>query len=161
MFFVLLPSRNYIFVRLPTYIRCFLRFTRSYSSSVACNNKHFVGVRTNVTVDDVVLIWVNGTNTIMTDNYASSTDPRIKPGTPLNTPGFVEHTLIIEQVTRWDSGSYKCQITSSPPVSITHTLRVIRQYTSRLSIHFIVRAALSFVNPAGVGCAVYKYTYSS
>lgn len=77
-------------------------------------------------LDEVVLIWINGTNSIMTDNFASSTDPRIKPGTPVSTPGFVEHALIIEQVTRWDSGSYTCKITSSPPVSITHTLRVIQ-----------------------------------
>lgn len=89
-----------------------------------------------ITVDEVALIWINGTKSIMTDIFPSTTDPRIKPGPPPEspTPGFVEHTLVIEQVTRWDSGSYTCKITSEPPVEITHTLRVIRQY---LCIHLL------------------------
>lgn len=75
--------------------------------------------------DDYAVIWINGTKSIMTDNYPMTTDPRVKHGTQSETSaGIQEHTLIIEQVTRLDSGSYTCRITSTPPVDITHTLRV-------------------------------------
>lgn len=83
------------------------------------------------TVDDIAVIWINGTNSIMTDGYASTTDPRIKPGPsqePKSGDKFVEHTLVIEQVTRFDSGTYTCRVMSEPPVQITHTLGVTRQY---------------------------------
>lgn len=78
-----------------------------------------------ITVDDVALIWINGTKSIMTDALITSTDPRVKAGIPIDKS---DHTLVIEQVTRWDSGSYTCKITSSPPVEIMHTLHVTRQY---------------------------------
>ncbi|XP_022177691.1 neural cell adhesion molecule 1-like isoform X2 [Myzus persicae] len=75
--------------------------------------------------DDYAVIWINGTKSIMTDYYPMTTDPRVKPGTQLETAvGIQEYTLIIEQVTRQDSGSYTCRITTTPPIEITHTLRV-------------------------------------
>lgn len=79
----------------------------------------------NGSVDDYAVLWINGTKSIMTDSYTMTTDPRVKPGPQSETSaGFQEHTLIIEQVTRMDSGSYTCRIASTPPVEITHTLRV-------------------------------------
>ncbi|XP_027849832.2 neural cell adhesion molecule 1-like isoform X1 [Aphis gossypii] len=79
----------------------------------------------NGSVDDYAVMWINGTKSIMTDSYTMTTDPRVKPGPQSETSaGFQEHTLIIEQVTRMDSGSYTCRIASTPPVEITHTLRV-------------------------------------
>lgn len=93
-----------------------------------------------VTVDDYAVMWINGTKSIMTDSYTMTTDPRVKPGPQSETSaGFQEHTLIIEQVTRMDSGSYTCRIASTPPVEITHTLRVTRQY---LSVYFITLSVL-------------------
>jgi len=79
----------------------------------------------NGSVDDYAVMWINGTKSIMTDSYPITTDPRVKHGAQSETSaGFQEHTLIIEQVTRMDTGSYTCRITSTPPVEITHTLRV-------------------------------------
>lgn len=74
----------------------------------------------------------------MTDTSSSTTDPRVKAGAPaLKGSGFVENTLVIELVTRWDSGSYTCRITSEPLVSITHTLRVTRQYKLCILLPFL------------------------
>jgi len=93
-----------------------------------------------VIADDYAVMWINGTKSIMTDSYPITTDPRVKHGTQSETSaGFQEHTLIIEQVTRMDTGSYTCRITSTPPVEITHTLRVTRQY---LSVYFITLSVL-------------------
>lgn len=81
-------------------------------------------------VDDVALLWINGTKTIMTDTFPSSLNPRVKPGPRSeSSSGSLDNTLIIEQVTRWDSGPYTCKITSTPPVVVTHTLHVTRQYS--------------------------------
>jgi len=91
-------------------------------------------------IDDYAVIWINGTKSIMTDNYLMTTDPRVKPGTKSETSAaYQENTLIIEQVTRMDSGSYTCRITTTPPIEITHTLRVTRQY---LSVYFITLSVL-------------------
>jgi len=93
-----------------------------------------------VIIEDYAVIWINGTKSIMTDYYPMTTDPRVKHGTPSETSaGYQEHTLIIEQVTRMDSGSYTCRITTTPPLEITHTLRVTRQY---LSVYFITFSIL-------------------
>lgn len=76
----------------------------------------------------------------MTDYYPMTADTRVKPGTQLETSaGIQEYTLIIEQVTRQDSGAYTCRITTTPPIEITHTLRVTRQY---LSVYFITLSVL-------------------
>ncbi|XP_060855803.1 neural cell adhesion molecule 1-like isoform X1 [Metopolophium dirhodum] len=75
--------------------------------------------------EDYAVIWINGTKSIMTDYYTMTTDERVKHGTQSETSaGYQEHTLIIEQVTRMDSGFYTCRITTTPPLEITHTLRV-------------------------------------
>ncbi|KAL4135037.1 hypothetical protein QTP88_006703 [Uroleucon formosanum] len=75
--------------------------------------------------DDYAVIWINGTKSIMTAYYSMTTDPRVKSGTQSETSAeYQEHTLIIEQVTRMDSGFYTCRITTTPPLEITHTLRV-------------------------------------
>lgn len=80
----------------------------------------------------------------MTDTFPTEVNSRVKPGE--NQPeenqslGYSEHTLVIDQVTRWDSGTYKCRVTSVPFVEIVHTLRVTRQYN--ISIHFITPAVL-------------------
>jgi len=91
-------------------------------------------------IDDYAVIWINGTKSIMTDNYPMTADTRVKPGSQSETSaGIQERTLIIEQVTRQDSGSYTCRITTTPPIEITHTLHVTRQY---LSVYFITLSVL-------------------
>lgn len=91
-------------------------------------------------IDDYAVIWINGTKSIMTAYYSMTTDPRVKSGTQSETSAeYQEHTLIIEQVTRMDSGFYTCRITTTPPLEITHTLRVTRQY---LSVYFITLSVL-------------------
>lgn len=93
-----------------------------------------------VAVDELAVLWMNGTKSIMTDGYVVTPDLRVKPGKQSETStDFLDHTLIIEQVTRWDSGPYTCRIASTPPVEIIHTLHVTGQY---LSIYFITLSVL-------------------
>ncbi|VVC26778.1 Hypothetical protein CINCED_3A020364 [Cinara cedri] len=101
-------------------------------------------------VDDVAVIWINGTKSIMTDGVSSTADTRVKSGSPSEadtTQGSSDHSLVIEQVSRWDSAQYTCRILSEPAVEITHTLRVI--HPAKV-LGLTASGATGFLNTLGV-----------